>query len=101
LASVSGPPDRLELLAKLAAGSSRLMPAGLESTLLPKDISAFRDRMQREANDIQERLDEARALVEAVERLGCRLYGVAADLEEAVIEHAAKRAAAALPDAAA
>jgi type I restriction-modification system DNA methylase subunit len=97
-ARVTGPPDRLELLAKLVAGSGRLMPAGLEGTLLPKDLGAFHSRLQREAQGIQELLDEGRALVEAVERLVCRLYGVSADLEEAVIEHAARRAAAALSD---
>jgi hypothetical protein len=95
---VTGHPDRLELLAQLVAGSARLMPAELEGTLLPKDLSAFRNRLERETKGVQELLDEGRALVEAVERLVCRLYDVPADLEEAVIEHAARRAAAALPE---
>src|SRR5207302_3360510 len=95
---VTGRPDRLELLAQLVSGSTRLMPTEFERTLLPKDLRAFANRLDREAKESQELLDEGRALVEAVERLVCRLYGVPAELEEAVIEHAARRATTALPD---
>ena len=97
-ARVTGRPDRLELLAQLVSGSTRLMPTEFERTLLPKDLRAFANRLDREANESQELLDEGRALVEAVERLVCRLYGVPAELEEAVIEHAARRVTTALPD---
>jgi hypothetical protein len=51
-----------------------------------------------EMRAVQEQRDEGRVLVEAAERLVCRLYNVPPDLEEAVIEHAARRAAAALPE---
>jgi len=42
-------------------------------------------------------LEEGRVLVEAVERLVCRLYGLPVDLEDGVVAHAVRRAARGLP----
>jgi hypothetical protein len=98
-ARVTGSVERLDLLEELLTDSRRLMSADLEATLLPKDLGAFADRLSRESTEAQELLDEGRTLVEAVERLVCRLYGLPPDLEEAVIEHAARRAAAGVPEA--
>lgn len=38
------------------------------------------------------RLSDGRALVESVERLVCRLYGLPRELEDAVVDHAIARA---------
>ncbi len=37
-------------------------------------------------------MDDGRVLVEAAERIVCRLYGLSADLEDAVVDHAHRRA---------
>jgi type I restriction-modification system DNA methylase subunit len=96
-ARVSGPPDRIELLAALAAELAGPTPSSLASTAMPKDVHAFWDRLDRETRETQELLDEGRVLVETVERLVCRLYGVRPDLEDAIVAHAARRAATAAP----
>jgi hypothetical protein len=90
---VAGPAERVALLAQITQGVRGLMPAQLEAALLPKDTATFERRLEREARETQELLDEGRALVEAVERLVCALHRVPAELEEAVIAHAARRAA--------
>ena len=78
-------------------GSKRLMPAGLEGTLLPRDLDAFGTFCDSRRTEVGELLEEGRVLVEAVERLVCRPYGVPVELEEAVVRHAAARAVAGLP----
>jgi hypothetical protein len=92
-ARVAGRPERVELVAALTRGAGRLTSAELEATLLPKDLTAFDRRREHEARETQELLDEGRTLVEAVEQLVCGLYGAPAELTEAVVEHAARRAA--------
>ena len=88
---VEGPAERLRVLDELVAGRS-LMPHELAGLLLPRDLSAFDDHLEERTREVAELLDEGRALVEAVERLVCRLYALPADLEEAVLAHAAHRA---------
>lgn len=85
------PPERLRVLDELVAGPS-LMPHELAGLLLPRDLSAFDDHLEERTREVAELLDEGRALVEAVERLVCGLYALPADLEEAVLAHAAHRA---------
>jgi hypothetical protein len=90
-ARVEGPAERLSVLDELVAGRS-LMPHDLAGLLLPRDLGAFDHHVEERMREVTELLDEGRALVEAVERLVCRLYAVPPDLEEAVLAHAATRA---------
>lgn len=96
-AEVRGPARRLELLALLLEGGRRLMPADLEGTLLPRDLDTFAGWCELRRAEVAELLEAGRVLVEAVERIVCRLYGVSPELEEAVVRHAAERAVAGLP----
>lgn len=98
-ARISGPPERLALLERLVAGEARLVPSELESLRLPRDLAAFRSGLERTRDEVVELLAAGRALVEAAERLVCRLYGLSRDLEDAVVEHAVARAGAGLPGA--
>jgi type I restriction-modification system DNA methylase subunit len=88
---VQGPADRLHVLDELVTGRS-LMPHELDGLILPRDLSAFDRHVEGKTHEVAELLDEGRALVEAVERLVCRLYALPPDLEEAVLAHAARRA---------
>ncbi|MDQ3318645.1 MAG: hypothetical protein M3515_00035 [Actinomycetota bacterium] len=90
-ARVAGPAERLRVLDALVAGRS-LMPHELDGLLLPRDLGAFDRHAEERTREVAELLDEGRALVEAVERLVCRLYTLPPDLEEAVLAHAARRA---------
>lgn len=96
-AEVRGPARRLELLGLLLEGGRRLMPADLEAILLPRDLDAFAGWRELRRTEVAELLEAGRVLVEAVERIVCRLYGVPPELEEAVVRHAAARAVAGLP----
>jgi len=93
---VRGSRERLGLLALLVAGRS-LMPRELETQVLPRDLGAFARHVETKRFEAKELLDEGRTLVEAVERLVCRLYGLPTDLEGAVIAHAARRAGSEMP----
>jgi len=95
-ARVAGPERRIEFLTRMLEGSQRLLPAGLEGTLLPRDLDAFEAFCDARRTEVGELLEEGRVLVETVERLVCRLYDVPAELEEAVVRHAAERAVAGL-----
>jgi hypothetical protein len=90
-ARVEGPAERLEFL-KQAVGGSRLAPDRLLSTLVPVDLVAYDTRVQTRQDEIDDLLERGRILVEAAERLVCRLYGVPDDLTEMVIESAVARA---------
>ena len=90
-ARVEGPAERLRQLDELVAGRSP-MPHELDGLLLPRDLDAFDRHVEAKRHEVAELLDEGRALVEAVERLVCRLYALAPALEEAVLVHAARRA---------
>ncbi len=90
-ARVEGPDDRLALLASVV-GSSRLMPDDLRSTKLPLSLHAFGARVAERQREVDDLLLTGRALVEAVERLVCRLYGVPDPLTELVVLSAVTRA---------
>ena len=96
-ARVSGPAARLALLARLVGSERRLMPADLLATLLPRDLGFFEAHCAQHRAALRDLLEEGRVLVEAVERLVCRLYGLPADLEDGVVAHAVARAARGLP----
>lgn len=87
---VEGDPAMLDLLEALVAASPEADPREL---LLPKDPAALAALVDGRAREVRSLLDEGRRLVEEVERLVCALYGLPADLTEAVVEHAAARAA--------
>ena len=89
-ARVEGPPDRVALLAELL-GSARLMPDDLRAARVPANLDAFKDEVARRQDEIDQLLDVGRRLVEGVERLVCRLYGVPAGLTELVIASAVTR----------
>ncbi len=68
------------------------MPHELGALILPRELGRFAEQLEERATEVAELLDEGRVLVEAVERLVCRLYALPPDLEEAVLVHAARRA---------
>ncbi len=72
---MEGPAERLRLFDELVAGRSP-MPHELDALLLPRDLNAFDRRVEAKTHEVAELLDEGRALVEAVERLVCRLYAL-------------------------
>ena len=90
-ARVEGPDDRLELLASVI-GSARLMPDDLRATRLPVSLDAFAARVAARQAEVDDLLLTGRALVEAVERLVCRLYGLPDPLTELVVQSAVSRA---------
>jgi len=94
---VSGPPDRLALLARVVDSRERLMPGDLHSTLLPADLDAFDLRSEGRLAEIDRLLADGRDLVELAERLVCRLYGAPRELEDEVVARAVARAAASAP----
>lgn len=89
-ARIEGPRTRLELLAGLI-GSARLMPDDLRAARVPVDLGAFAAEIARRQREIDELLDAGRRLVEAVERLVCRLYAVPDALTDLVVESAIAR----------
>jgi hypothetical protein len=89
-ARVEGPDDRLALLAKVVQ-ARRLMPDDLRSTKIPLDLDAFAARVGERQREIDDLLVVGRALVEAVERIVCRLYGVPDPLAELVVLSAVAR----------
>jgi hypothetical protein len=90
-ARVEGPADRLALLAELL-GSTRPMPEDLRAARLPVSLDTFADEIVRRQDEIDDLLEVGRRLVEAVERLVCRLYDVPNALTDLVVESAVTRA---------
>ncbi|HEY5196256.1 MAG TPA: N-6 DNA methylase [Solirubrobacteraceae bacterium] len=88
---VDGPRDRLMMLEQ-AVGSARLMPGDLLATLLPVDLDRFEREATRRQSEIEELLKTGRRLVEAIERLVCRLYRVPDELTDLVVASAVSRA---------
>lgn len=71
------------------------MPADLSETEVPRSIETFQTLVEKAQAEVQGRLAEGRALVEAAERLVCALYAVPVDLENEVVAHAVARSKAA------
>jgi hypothetical protein len=92
-AAIEGPAERLELLERVVAGRSQLMPDDLAGTLLPRDRAAFDAWTAEQVATVGGLLEAGRVMVELAERLVCRLYGLPAELEAAVVDHAVRRAA--------
>ncbi len=59
----------------------------------PKDHDAFAGVARDRQTEIDALLATGPELVEVAERLVCRLYGIASDLEDEVVAHAVARAA--------
>lgn len=91
-ARVDGPEEKLMLLAALLEDTAKLMPADLIEAEVPRSIETFKALVEKAQAEIEGRLVEGRALVEAAERLVCALYAVPADLEDEVVAHAVARA---------
>ncbi len=89
-ARIEGPRARLELLADLI-GSARRMPEDLRAARVPVDLAAFAADVAGRQNQIDELLDTGRRLVEAVERLVCRLYAVPDPLTDLIVASAITR----------
>lgn len=98
-ATVTGPADRLALLARVTAGMRGSLAEDLAHVLLPKDLSALVTSMTARAAEIDRLLEEGRQLVERAERIVCRLYDVSPDVEDEVVASAVARAGARRPDA--
>jgi len=93
--SVEGPAARLDLLEEIVSAGSIDDVRVLE---LPKDDAALSEREAAVSAEVSALLADGRRLVEQVERLVCGLYDLPAELTDAVVEHAVKRARAGMPD---
>ena len=91
---VVGEGRRLDLLEEIV-GQRSVDEVG--AVLLPRDLDRFEADATERLATVQGLLDDGRARVERVERLVCALYGLDADLTEAVVEHAVARARRAMP----
>ena len=91
-ATVSGPEERLQLLARITAGMRGSLAEDLAHVLLPKDLPALAAAMEARATEIDRLLEEGRQLVERAERVVCRLYGLSPDVEDEVVASAIARA---------
>lgn len=91
-ATVTGPSERLALLERLVSRNAKLLSGELDRRLLPRDLTAYNDAVQERRRTITLLLQDGRLLVEATERLVCRLYSVPRELEDAIVAHAAARA---------
>ncbi|MEX2253616.1 MAG: hypothetical protein WD649_05635 [Thermoleophilaceae bacterium] len=69
------------------------MTSDVEGVLIPSDLEAFAASTAKQTEDVLWLLECGRSLVESVERLVCRLYGVPAELEDDVVASAVARAA--------
>jgi hypothetical protein len=96
-ARVEGPLDRLGLLLDVVEGR-RLKPNDLLAFMLPARLDEFSRHTARRQLQVDQLLAEGRRMVDAVERMVCRLYGVPDELTELVIESADARAGAIGPD---
>jgi len=90
-ARIEGPDDRLALLARVI-GSARLMAQDLRAARLPVSLELFATQIAGRQREVDELLLDGRLLVESVERLVCRLYGLPDGLTELVIGSAVARA---------
>lgn len=93
-ARVAGPEPQLALLSELVAQLERPRTADLGTVLLPKDPDELAAHLDAETATVARLLDNGRTLVEACERLICRLHGLPPELEDEVVAHALTRAAA-------
>jgi hypothetical protein len=91
-ATVTGPEDRLQLLARVTERMRSSLAEDLAHVVLPKDLPAFAATLADRAAAIDRLLEEGRQLVERAERIVCRLYGVPAELEDEVVASAVARA---------
>jgi len=91
-ATVTGPEDRLQLLARVTERMRSSLAEDLAQVVLPKDLPAFAATLEDRAAVIDRLLEEGRQLVERAERLVCRLYEVPAELEDEVVASAVARA---------
>lgn len=91
-ARVEGPDVRLSLLHEVIDGLDRPLSDDVAGVLLPKDLGVFDAAVEAEAALVSELLAVGRALVEAAERLVCRLYALPPELEDEVVAHAYQRA---------
>jgi hypothetical protein len=92
-ARVTGAPERLRQVEMAVGGNKRLLPDDLLRLPLPRDAEAFASTVAAREAEVHGLMDHGRLLVEAAERIVCRLYRVPPDLEDAVIDHAHRRAA--------
>ena len=97
-ATVTGPEDRLQLLASVTASRRSSLAEDLARLVLPKDLPAFAATLADRATTIDRLLEEGRQLVERAERLVCRLYEVPTELEDEVVTSAVARADRRRPD---
>jgi len=93
-AFLRGPATKLALVEQLVAGRPRLTGAELADLQVPADLETWGPHRDALTEQIARLLDEGQVMVETVERLVCRLYGVPESLEEAVVAHAQDRASA-------
>lgn len=91
-ALVRGPEQKLALLERFVTLKKKLLARDLQGQLLPRDVNAFEARVTTAQEEVDGLLKSGRVLVEAAERLVCRLYGLSRELEEAVVAHAMGRA---------
>ncbi|MGI8440560.1 MAG: HsdM family class I SAM-dependent methyltransferase [Thermoleophilaceae bacterium] len=92
-ARVTGAPERLRQVEMAVGGNKRLLPDDLLRLPLPRDAEVFASTVAAREAEVHGLMDHGRLLVEAAERIVCRLYRVPPDLEDAVIDHAHRRAA--------
>ena len=97
-ATVTGPEDRLQLLARITEGMRSSLADDLALVVLPKDLPAFAATLADRAAAVDGMLEEGRQLVERAERIVCRLYEVPAELEDEVVASAVARADRRRPD---
>lgn len=97
-AEVTGPERRLAFVL-LSARDPKMLSEDLKQVPLPKQMSELEKLLDVRAAEIDGILQSGRRLVEAAERLVCRLYGVSREIEDAVIAHAIERAGSRMPDA--
>jgi hypothetical protein len=91
-ATVTGPDDRLQLLARVTENKRASLAVDIAHVVLPKDLSAFARTLADRAAEIDRLLEEGRQLVERAERLVCRIYDVPAEVEDEVVASAVARA---------
>ena len=89
-AQVEGPPERLTLLMDLL-GSARLLALDLPAAMMPASLDVFAAEVVRCQNEIDGLLDVGRRLVEATERLVCKIYAVPDSLADQVVASAVTR----------
>ena len=86
---IAGEGRRLDLLQEIVGTRTADDAVKL---LLPKDMDGFDGAAAALTAEVRSLLTEGREKVERVERLVCALYGLDADLTDAVVEHAVARA---------